>query len=358
MWPYRRRPPPEPVLCHLTPDDPLYLTALMCHVAILASIGSGKTLSILHTLVNAALRAGVACCFACSKPTDGPMYAGWCRQANVPYVRFQPGGETAFDVLDFLSAEFPVGEVAASLDSIQEQMTKSSGLGGGHADPYWQLKASEWQRHGMTILQAAGVAVSVDNLAALFRGLARSPEQVISDSWKQSDVAVLLNAAAQKGGHRRDVAAALDFALLEFPGFDNRPRSSVESHVTLVQDRLRQYPAGDIFAGGRSTYHPQMTTRQGVSVILDTPALQWGDPGRFGQVLALSAIAKYRLARSTAADPVPVVLVCDEASLWARLGRINAEKRNNGRGPFRSWVVSHAELLRYRREGLLLLHHN
>ncbi len=38
---------------------------------------------------------------------------------------------------------------------------------------------------------------------------------------------------------------------------------------------------------------------------------------------------------------------------WARLGRIQAEKRQSGRGPHASWVVSHAELLRYRRNGLL-----
>jgi hypothetical protein len=38
---------------------------------------------------------------------------------------------------------------------------------------------------------------------------------------------------------------------------------------------------------------------------------------------------------------------------WARLGRIHAEKRKSGRGAFASWVVSHAELQRYQREGLL-----
>ncbi|WZP00532.1 hypothetical protein EP7_002178 [Isosphaeraceae bacterium EP7] len=38
---------------------------------------------------------------------------------------------------------------------------------------------------------------------------------------------------------------------------------------------------------------------------------------------------------------------------WARLGRIHAEKRQSGRGAYSAWVVSHAELLRYRQHGLL-----
>jgi len=38
---------------------------------------------------------------------------------------------------------------------------------------------------------------------------------------------------------------------------------------------------------------------------------------------------------------------------WARLKRIRAEKRKSGRGAYAAWVVSHAELLRYQREGLL-----
>ena len=43
---------------------------------------------------------------------------------------------------------------------------------------------------------------------------------------------------------------------------------------------------------------------------------------------------------------------------WARLGRIHAEKRQSGRGAHPAWVISHDELLRYRRDGLLpLLRH-
>lgn len=38
---------------------------------------------------------------------------------------------------------------------------------------------------------------------------------------------------------------------------------------------------------------------------------------------------------------------------YARLGRLRAEKRQSGRGLHQQWVLSHEELQRYRREGLL-----
>ena len=38
---------------------------------------------------------------------------------------------------------------------------------------------------------------------------------------------------------------------------------------------------------------------------------------------------------------------------WCRHGRLKAEKRMSGRGAYPAWIVSHDELLRYQREGLL-----
>jgi hypothetical protein len=38
---------------------------------------------------------------------------------------------------------------------------------------------------------------------------------------------------------------------------------------------------------------------------------------------------------------------------WARHGRVNAVKKDSGRGAYAAWAISHTELLRFQREGLL-----
>jgi transposase len=38
---------------------------------------------------------------------------------------------------------------------------------------------------------------------------------------------------------------------------------------------------------------------------------------------------------------------------WCRLGRLKAEKRMSGRGKHPAWVISHDEMRRWQREGLL-----
>jgi len=48
-----------------------------------------------------------------------------------------------------------------------------------------------------------------------------------------------------------------------------------------------------------------------------------------------------------------VGLSCFSVREHCRLRRLNAEKKTSGRGAHANWVISHAELLRFQRFGLL-----
>jgi hypothetical protein len=77
---------------------------------------------------------------------------------------------------------------------------------------------------------------------------------------------------------------------------------------------------------------------------------------RIEATLALLA-AKQTAKEWYAIDEVARILGKAEFTVreWCRLGRLHGEKRMSGRGAFPAWIVSHQELLRYQREGLLPL---
>jgi hypothetical protein len=54
-------------------------------------------------------------------------------------------------------------------------------------------------------------------------------------------------------------------------------------------------------------------------------------------------------------DEVAMILGKAEFTVreWCRNGRVHAEKKGSGRGKYQSWVVSHQELQRIQKEGLL-----
>jgi hypothetical protein len=70
----------------------------------------------------------------------------------------------------------------------------------------------------------------------------------------------------------------------------------------------------------------------------------------------LTALAERQTIRDWySTDEVAAVLDRDPFTVreWARNGRIHAEKRRSGRGRYLAWVISHDELVRIQREGLL-----
>ena len=70
----------------------------------------------------------------------------------------------------------------------------------------------------------------------------------------------------------------------------------------------------------------------------------------------LSTLVELRTVKDFySTDEVAAILGKAEFTVreWCRHHRVRAEKRNSGRGKYQSWVISHQELQRIQREGLL-----
>lgn len=71
---------------------------------------------------------------------------------------------------------------------------------------------------------------------------------------------------------------------------------------------------------------------------------------------ALATLVQQRTVKDWySTDEVAKILAKDPFTVrqWCRMHRVHAEKRRSGRGKYQAWVISHAELLRIEREGLL-----
>jgi transposase len=71
---------------------------------------------------------------------------------------------------------------------------------------------------------------------------------------------------------------------------------------------------------------------------------------------ALTTLIQLRTVKDFySTDEVAAILGKAEFTVreWARRGRIKAQKRRSGRGKFQAWVISHEELQRIHKEGLL-----
>ncbi len=98
------------------------------------------------------------------------------------------------------------------------------------------------------------------------------------------------------------------------------------------------------------------------TAIVDPPT----QPGELHSVIAALGRIEEQLAELRGTQTVKDFYSTDEVARrlgkaeftcreWCRLGRINASKRFSGRGKHPSWAISHTEVLRIEKEGLLPL---
>ena len=122
-----------------------------------------------------------------------------------------------------------------------------------------------------------------------------------------------------------------------------------QSQAEAVPDLRPEIAAAELPAGGAA---PAVRSDRELRWVMDGELME-----RLGRLEAMIALL---IERETAkawygTDEFARIVGKAEFTVreWCRHGRIRAEKKDSGRGAYASWVISHAELLRYQKEGLI-----
>lgn len=285
-------------------------------VSIIADSGSGKSSGVIFPLVRSihAKRASVV--HITVKPDDTDKYRRLAEESGRSDVHvFSIDGR--FNPLAYEQSTSTRGHgLIENLTQLALLPLRRQQRHGGSGDAFWKSDAERYVRHLVTIFTLAGTPLSFRLLNECLLNLPEEPEDINSQSWRDSCPAFAALSAAERmpltAAQRGDLENAAEFLLRTAPSMPSRTRASTVATITSALDPFVRGEVGQIINAGTSTWTPdEILTRPGV-VILDLPIQTWGEVGATVQRLLLSSIQRAILRRDMSTARHPVALVLDE----------------------------------------------
>lgn len=258
-------------------------------------------------------------------------YAAECGRSD-DLVVFGPSTGFQFNFLDYEFNHAGKGSrltqniVSLFLSALQTGQGASS-----HSDPYWHDALREmlthtfnlaafgtWAMHGRTQLELA-------DAAEIIRSAPQSPAEILSPGWQNTSRCFeLLRAVEQKvavlesedAERLQDLEQTAAYWLRDFPSLAQRTRSIIVSSFTSKASGLLQRPLRRMFCStaseGTDRVRPEETHR-GKIIVLNLPVKDYGEVGRFAQLIYKTIWQRATERRLLVGDWRPVFLWADEA---------------------------------------------
>jgi hypothetical protein len=319
---------PDPILDRmillLSDIDPITIRNAVEGILITGAPGSGKTTCSGKQLAYGLLRTpntGALILTAKAEETQNWIaYAKACGREK-DLIIFNGESGHAFDPLHYEWTR--PGRGAGDLESVIDFFSTLISIGkkeSGHAhDPFWERGNEQIMRNVIKLLDLAGERVSIANIDRVIKSLPTRPGEYEEEGWQKESYCAQLVAAirARKDTLTPDQWSDLDFATQyifnRWPGFDERPRSSLEMTWSGMADKFLFNPFNRLFCGGKCTFTPEMTTHQRKIVICDFPLLEYGhETGRLINVILKLIFQRAWLRRKLSESPNAVFLWQDE----------------------------------------------
>lgn len=274
-----------------TTKRPWYVADAVEGTQIFGATGSGKTSGSGRALALAFLRNGFGGLVLTAKPDDRALWEQYLREAGRPaedliIVGF--GGEHRFNFLDYEFNRPGRGRrLTQNLVSLFTTAIGSDVSSHASSDPYWEHALRQLLTNAIDTVALSGRSVTLRGILGAILTAPRGLETP-AESFERSECAALLREASLSelsNDDRQDLEQCIDYWGFDFAGLAERTRSVIVSSFTSRATSLLRGPIRSVFCGDEPrTFEPEDSHR-GKIIILDLPVKEFGDVGRFAQVL-------------------------------------------------------------------------
>ena len=290
---------------------------------ICASSGGGKTKTVGKNIAYSFLKTpgmgGVVLIGKGEETANWRRYAKACNREN-DLIPFSEESGHCFDPFAYEWSR--PGRGAADVENMVEIFTSLQSLGKQHIgvnnDRFWEQAAEKLERHSIKALDIAGESVSITNINRLIESLPSRPGEFEEETWQKESYCaqVIASIRARKDTLTPDQWSDLEvltrYLLYKWPSFDERPRSSVEATWSGMADKFLFNPFNRLFSSGKCTFTPEQIMREGKVLLVDFPSLQYGETGRFINVMLKLIFQRAWLRREVQESTHPNFLWMDE----------------------------------------------
>lgn len=258
---------------------------------IFGATGSGKTSGSGRALALSFLKNGFGGLVLTAKPDDLSLWEEYIAEAGRPaedliVVGFDRGHR--FNFLDYEYSRPGRGRrLTQNLVSLFITALEPDGAGRSTSDPYWEHALRQLLTNAIDTVALSGRPVTLREILEAILSAPRSIEPS-SESLQRSQCAVMLREASRQKlseDDRKDLEQCIDYWGYDFAGLAERTRSVIVSSFTSRATSLLRGPLRTVFCGDTErTFEPEDSHR-GKVIVLDLPVKEYGDIGRFAQVL-------------------------------------------------------------------------
>jgi hypothetical protein len=299
-------------------------------VQIFGATGSGKTSGSGATLARSYLENGFGGLILTAKSDEIDNWKKYCDETGRELVVFNTENEWRFNFLDYEMNRDGKGagrteNIVNLFFTIMEMAEKSKGF----SDPYWKLASKQLIRSTIELLKISNKHISLETIYKVITTAPRSAEEVkqihlniISKNDKDTihtEFALLLHnistvESSLDEEKKKDLDITLTYWFDEFSNLAEKTRSIIVNGFTSMIDPFLRGDMRKLFCTDLNIV-PEMT-HEGMIIILDLPIFEYGEVGRYAQIIWKYLWQQSTQRRKANEDDIPSFLWADESQYF------------------------------------------